>query len=349
MRPRALAHVGAAATLLPWLLACCFFPAAPAPAPTTVTPPPIVTAPAIEPLPPPLVGGHPFPFLASQLVVDLPAGVSPDRAPIDAEPPMPGMLAADRFALEGDRVDVVVSDLPCTAPTDLDGAARAELARRHPHLVPGLASRPFPTGDATIRAVELVPAVTELLPDNEVALAFFALDLSTHVIWLRVELRDFDARLDAATRARAEAVLATLRRGTTTFVPHLERGDTQGDLIREVALPTGWVSRAAGCCNEEPPYLTHLREALIPMRVLGEPARARISVRHGVSCGPGVPSMAGVVVGRTMQWTQTDRDLCWVEVAPPADELGVTWHVRGRTPADLAEALEIVPTIRRDE
>lgn len=346
---RALAHAGAVGALLPWLLACCFFPssAAPTSPSTTVAPPTLAPAPAIEPLPAPLTGGHPFPFLASQLVMDLPAGVDPPRAPVDAEPPIPGMLAGDRLELPA--LDLVVSDLPCTAPTDLEGSARAELARRHPGLLPGLATRAFPVADATLRAVELVPTVAERLPDNETAVAFVAIDLTTHVVWIRAEVQALEPRLDATARAQAEAWLQTLRRGTTTFVPHLADGETFGDLVGHAALPPGWIARASSCCDEQPPYRSWFRESFLPMRELGAPARARISVRNGVSCTGGRPGPPGVVLGRPMRWTQTDVDLCWVELAPPADELGITWHVRGRTQADLDEALAIVPSIRRPE
>lgn len=346
---RSLVHAAAAGTLGPVLLACCFFPSSSAPTspPTTLAPPTLAPGPAIEPLPAPVVGGHPFPFLASQLVMDLPAGVDPPRAPVDAEPPIPGMLARDRLELPA--LDLVVSDLPCTAPIDLEGSARAELARRHPGLLPGLASRPFPIADATLRAVELVPSVAERLPDNETAVAFVALDMTTHVVWIRAEVQALEPRLDPAARAQAETVLQTLRRGTTTFVPHLEDGDTLGDLVGYAPLPPGWIARAASCCNEEPPYRSWIRESFLPMRELGASPRARISVRHGVSCAAGRPGPAGVVLGRPMRWTRTDVELCWVEIAPPADELGITWHVRGRTQADLDEALAIVPSIRRPE
>ena len=108
------------------------------------------------------------------------------------------------------------------------------------------------------------------------------------------------------------------------------------------------MSRTSGCCNEEPPYVTHFRESVIPLRNLGEPPRARVSARSGV-CPPGTPGPRGTMFGAPMTWSRTATGLCWLERPPDGGlELGVSFRVRGATEADLREALAIASTVSRD-
>lgn len=342
------------------LLACCYFgggggaaptapvaPVAPVP-PGAVPPAPPTTAPTLGPIERPLVGGVERALAGRQLFIDLPT-TAPAAAPAEAFPGLAGALWAYRIELaEPEGAPSFSSrDLPCVVTSSLEAEIGEEIRRREPEAG-ALSIRPFPVRDASLTVVEVVPAARYVAPDNDQPLAFFAVDVGSHVILFRLAVWDLspiaaDPHERAAALALGESIIGTMRRGDFTWTAQLE-GSTYGDLFQSITAPSGWVLRTSGCCNEEPPYVTRFRESIIPLRPLGEPPRARVTARWG-TCPAGTPSRAGTMFGRPMTWSRTATGLCWDEIAPDGlYELGVSWHLRGATEADLDSAVAIAAT-----
>ncbi len=328
---------------------CCFFGPLPAAPPSSAPPVTRTTSTRTAPLPPALVDGLRVPVIGRQLTLILPSTAGP-RHRLDDEPGIDGILGWDDVRLDS-QFFLQVRDLPCTATPDLMAGALAEIERRQRTATP-IEARAVTVLDPTIRVVELIPGLETREGDSYV-FAWFVIDLDGHLIlatlhrWFLADGLETASR-DDARRAVGESVIQSIARGDTRFVTRIGDRGTYGDLFDEIAAPPdGWVARRGSCCNEEPPYTTLYDEVILPLRVLGTPARARISARSVGVCGSGPPGPSGTMFGRPMQWTRDGSRLCWIETPTSTDERGLTWHVRGATDADLAEALSIAATLGR--
>jgi hypothetical protein len=336
---------------------CCFLGlptgpvSAPAPTPATTTPttPTTPTVSRTAPLPPPLAEGLRVPVLGRELTLILPSTAAA-RHPVDDHRGIDGLLGWDDVQLDGHLI-LELRDLPCTATPDLMAGALAEIERRQPSATP-IEARAVAVADPTIRVVELIPGL-ETRHGNSFVFAWFVIDLDGHVIlatlhrWCLADGLETPSR-DDARRALGESVIQSIAHGDWRFVTRIGDRGTYGDLFDEIdAPPEGWVGRGGSCCNEEPPYTTLFDEVLLPIRVLGSPARARVSARSFGHCASGPPGPSGTMFGRPMQWTRDGARLCWVERPTTDDDRGITWHVRGATDADLAEALTVAATLGR--
>lgn len=253
----------------------------------------------------------------------------------------------EAVVLETQEVGLRCRDLPCAARAgdDFGAQVHAEVARRWPELPQPWSVRAVPSADPALSVVEVIPGpLTEGL---EHQVAYFAIDLGDHVVLITASYRSEsfgrEPTRDRASRRAAEAMVASVRRGPWRWGARVPRR-VYGDLFNEITAPEGWVYRKVGCCNEEEPYVTRWRETVMPLRALGAAPRARVTARGGV-CPPGVPEREATMFGGAMRWQRTSTGLCWQEVAPDGEaELGVSWHLRGATDADLDEAVHVAST-----
>lgn len=262
--------------------------------------------PAAVPATSPLTTIH---LLSDQIQIDVPA--ASEAAHADPRMVAPeGALSTETITIEAGVLEIDVRDLPCVATPDLAAAAHAEIARRFPSSAAGLTVRELAVEGADLRAVELVPSPPPDAPDGGHAVAWRLVDVGSHVVMFAVRS---NGDPDGA-RSRGEAILSTLRRGSRRFVP---RTTSVGAFT--VTAPEGWVSRQR-----------HGRSRALPLRPLGRPARARISIRTGpcpAADGPARETPLG-------PWTLADGRLCRLEN-------GSAWMVSGTDEAAREEALTI--------